>query len=113
MKQMTKYCKKCDTHKDTTDFSKRTASSDGLQIWCRKCLNIENKKKSEERGLKGNTVIRDSKTCTLCGQTKPISQFYTKRKYSADGYGSNCKPCWTKRISGYQQKAKNARVNNE
>lgn len=112
MRQMTKYCNKCNTDKDTTEFSKRTASSDGLQIWCRKCLNTANKKRSEHRGLKGYAIVRDSKTCTLCGQTKPISQFYTKRKYSADGYGSNCKPCWTKRISEYQKKAKNARVNN-
>jgi len=39
-----KQCRRCGEMKDTTQFSKRTASSDGLQSDCKSCNSISNKK---------------------------------------------------------------------
>lgn len=35
----TKFCKKCNTHKKRSEYSKRTAAKDGLQAFCKKCSN--------------------------------------------------------------------------
>lgn len=101
----TKLCKNCGIEKDVSMFSKRSMSKDKLQIQCRVCLNAKNKENAEKRGLEGYSIKRTSKRCNLCGDTKPIGQFHIKRKYSADGYGSYCKPCW----SVYVKDKKNAR----
>jgi hypothetical protein len=99
-----KFCNKCEQAKELSAFGKRTNAKDGLQNWCRECLNKANKDKAMSRGKTGPTVIRTFKTCSRCDDTKPISQFYKKNKYSADGYGNLCKPCWSVRIKGYQKK---------
>lgn len=101
-----KYCGKCQTEKPLTDFSKRKLSKDGLQIWCRTCLNSETLKNAVSRKQNGPTIQRDSKVCFTCGLKKPITQFHRKRGYSADGYGSYCKPCWTTRVKGSRARVK-------
>ena len=34
-----------------------------------------------------------AKTCSKCGETKPVVEFYNNKK-SADGLRSCCKACW-------------------
>lgn len=36
------------------------------------------------------------KPCTICGEAKPVSEFYTEKR-NRDGYGSHCKPCYEQR----------------
>ena len=45
---MAKQCTKCGSVKETTQFSKRTSSKDGLQSHCKECNNKENKRFREE-----------------------------------------------------------------
>lgn len=52
---MKKYCKKCDTVKDTTEFSKDKYSKDGLQHWCKSCHHHPSLKSYKKR--KTNKVI--------------------------------------------------------
>ena len=40
-----KKCSKCNELKPATQFSKRTISKDGLQPYCKKCVNERNHKK--------------------------------------------------------------------
>ena len=41
------------------------------------------------------------KQCRLCGETKPLDQFY-KHKFMRGGYINDCKPCYTKHRSKSQ-----------
>lgn len=43
-----KTCTKCKTNKKLEEFSKRKASSDGLNHWCKSCVSINNKRWLEE-----------------------------------------------------------------
>jgi hypothetical protein len=102
---MNKTCTNCKAEKNISEYYKMTRSTDGLQKWCKVCMNEAYKKKSEERRMTGPSIVRDSKVCQDCNTRKPINQFYVKRAYSADGYGSYCKPCWVKRTVTSQKKA--------
>lgn len=93
-----KLCGKCNTTKDISDFPKSSKTKDGVQSWCRLCMNEYNAKKAEERKINGPSKIRHSKVCKTCGLEKPINQFHKKNGHSADGYGSYCKPCWSKAV---------------
>lgn len=100
-----KLCTKCNTLKNAEYFGKRSKAKDGLQVWCKACMNIANTNKAKERKEFGNTITRSSKVCVVCGFEKPITSFHRKRGYSADGYGSYCKPCWSKKVISNKQKA--------
>lgn len=43
------------------------------------------------------------KRCTLCGETKPIGEFYTDKR-TADGRGSHCKSCFGPRNATRRRK---------
>lgn len=93
-----KECYKCHEVKPDYDFARRSKSPDGKQLWCRICMNKSNQEKVAERKEHGPTVIKQSKVCNDCSMEKPIGQFYKKRN-AADGHGSYCKPCWSKRVT--------------
>jgi hypothetical protein len=102
---MNKYCTKCDTEKNTSEYYKMTISKDGFQKWCKSCM-LENYEVNKNKRLSnGPSIIRDSKVCRDCNTRKPINQFHVKRGHSADGYGSYCKPCWVKRTVINQKNA--------
>lgn len=103
---MYKFCQKCKEFKDTEYFYKLTKSDDGFQSWCKPCMDTNNKENKDKRLAEGPSIIRDAKVCCDCNTRKPINQFHVKRGYSADGYGSYCKPCWLKRTVISQKKAK-------
>lgn len=100
-----KVCTKCNIEKESTEFHKRSGSKDSLQSWCKICLRADNRRMEAFRYRNGPTIIRDAKVCQRCMNKKPISQFPKKRS-SADGYASYCKPCWVIKITQYQKKAK-------
>ena len=106
-----KYCGRCKKEKDFSEFGKRAMSKDKLQAWCKPCLNKSNQEQALKRKANGPTIVRISKVCHTCGLKKPITQFHVKRGYSADGYGSYCKPCWTIRVTRNRARLK-ARVSN-
>jgi len=45
------------------------------------------------------------KTCSLCGQTKPIGEFY-KDSRSKDGKGNRCKACCHESYKKHEEKRK-------
>lgn len=100
-----KKCYKCKAEKPLDSFAKRTVSPDGKQLWCKECMNVRNSALAFKRSTLGPTIFRDSKICNKCDTRKPISQFYVKRS-SADGYGSYCKPCWSKIVAANVKKGR-------
>ena len=37
--------------------------------------------------------VRGMKTCSLCGESKPVDDFHRRRHYSRDGHRAACKTC--------------------
>lgn len=103
---MNKVCQKCKVDKDISHYYKQTSAADGLQHWCKDCMNANNKANKDKRLVEGYSMIRDAKVCADCNTRKPINQFHVKRGYSADGYGSYCRECWLKRTVASQKRAK-------
>lgn len=110
---MNKVCQKCKVDKNTLKFYKQSSAKDKLQHWCKECMNEAFKTKSAERLANGPSIIRDAKVCQDCNTRKPINQFHVKRAYSADGYGSYCKPCWIKRTVASQKKSNAKKLLNQ
>jgi superfamily II helicase len=91
-----KICRKCNTEKLKTEFLKKTASPDGLQHYCAPCSRQANREGAKRRTASYPKFIKTNKMCNDCHDIKPIGQFFIKRS-SADGHGSYCKPCWSRR----------------
>lgn len=104
-KDMNKFCTKCQTDKDVSEYYKLSKSEGGLQNWCKLCMNANYAYNKNKRLTNGPSIIRDAKVCRDCNTRKPINQFHIKRGHSADGYGSYCKPCWVKRTIMNQKNA--------
>ena len=110
---MNKVCQKCKVDKEHKEFYKQTSAKDKLQSWCKVCMDEAFKRKSAERLISGPSIIRDAKVCQDCNTRKPINQFFVKRGYSADGYGSYCKICWVKRTVNSQKKSNAKKLSNQ
>lgn len=55
-------------------------------------------RKAEAEKLKASKPAQTEKTCSTCGQTKPVSEFHKKSSRSPDGYSSQCKVCRSESI---------------
>lgn len=44
-----KVCPKCQRLKHRKEFSKSTARKDRMAVYCKECVNLQRKKKNEER----------------------------------------------------------------
>ena len=104
---MNKICTKCKIEKDGSLFFKNARSKDKLQSWCKVCHKVANQTTAKYRLQNGYKFDRVDKVCAKCNNRKPIGQFYQKRGYSADGYGSYCKPCWVIITQKSQERNKN------
>ena len=43
-----KYCPKCETDKDKSEFHKSNQTKDGLKGWCKTCTNAYNAQREKE-----------------------------------------------------------------
>lgn len=50
-------------------------------------------------------VILSEKTCTKCGETKPLSDYY-KKANTKDGKSYRCKDCVKSAVAEYQERKK-------
>ncbi len=80
-------CKKCNIEKDLSEFSKRSKSKDGYNIYCKKCDYIWNKKSYDKTSGKRNKYLIDRRRklaqerneliksmglkCKICGINHP------------------------------------------
>jgi hypothetical protein len=103
----TKRCPRCGGVKPATAFeTRRERRLDGtatlrLSSNCRACR--AKRKRARRRAVKDGAYVPrepagDIKKCPVCGQTKPRSDFYPRRRRRADGsiyvgVISRCRPC--------------------
>lgn len=95
-----KVCAKCRQEKPVSEFYAAPRSKDGTTWSCKQCLRadkrkwVENAKASIESRLNaiGDDILVGTKTCRICGETKPKTEF-SKRTQSSDCLDSRCKTC--------------------
>lgn len=61
MNQSPKYCAKCETYKNKTDFNKNKARLDGLQAQCRECTKKKSKKHYKLNASKHKLAVAKNK----------------------------------------------------
>lgn len=82
--------------------------------YCRECHNAKRReayRRQQERIRANGPVVSQStptpddvKTCTCCGQTKPLSEFYPDRRLGrTDRYRSHCKACTAAKCRAWRQ----------
>lgn len=93
-----KRCTGCGVVKPLDDFHRHPTSITGRQSKCKVCkrpIATAVAKANTDRYNAGETLIPEFKTCTLCRETKPSSEF-TTRKASKDGLSFRCIECANK-----------------
>lgn len=81
-----KICARCGKPKRLSRFSRSPGRKDGRTRWCKNCTAERARGRYEdyERGVK---------TCSICKETKPLSQFYKRTANKLDGKQPQCKEC--------------------
>lgn len=87
---MEKLCKDCQTLKPTTDFHSDKSKPDGLNFYCKPCMNI--RQRAYAKRLPRFTAPEGFKRCTHCKEVLPQEQFH-KAKAFHDGLSRRCKKC--------------------
>lgn len=87
----TKVCTGCGIKKPVSEFYKKTSYyGGGPRSKCKQCTN---KKKYSINVTP--PIPEEFRTCTKCGETKPISEYPVDR-YKSSGYSPSCKDCRNK-----------------
>lgn len=94
----TKVCNKCHIEKPISEFYKRNDTSDGLHVYCKRCVmdynNTYRKKSNRGKIRLRNKDYSDvtEQECSNCRIIKPLSDF-AKDKNRVIGYRKVCKSC--------------------
>ena len=103
--QRQKYCTKCCTWKDESEFTIDRSSKDGLDMRCKECARLHGRerykkaRKNEKVTLylrfnDRHRVVRGvkQKLCTKCGKWKKLTEYY-KSTSEKDGRMCSCRKC--------------------
>lgn len=90
-----KVCPKCGRTLNRNMFWRNSNMPDGLQYWCKDCMN-GNVKKMQLTTVNPDT--HKTKKCTKCGRELPMSMFSDMKK-SKDGKQYWCKDCMRDAVS--------------
>jgi hypothetical protein len=89
-----KRCRRCDQTKPAHAFSRHEGKRDGLQSWCRFCVNERSREIRRGRGqhpAKRRVCVRPGwARCAMCGNDFPESEFRRDGKGKPYSY---CRPC--------------------
>ena len=77
-----KRCTRCGEVKPRSDFARNRTRRNGLQDWCKPCCALPSQPRPEEPKL--------TRACTVCGQEKLLTQFYSAGR---GGLRGECKSC--------------------
>lgn len=98
-----KRCPKCDQVKSRSEYHKNRSTADGLQGYCKPCSAEVQRAylarnaevvaaKQAAKIIRGSQRVQGVKTCTKCGQSKPVLSFYLHRG-TRDGRAAYCAEC--------------------
>ncbi len=107
-----KRCSKCGVEYPATNehFRNSNQSKDGLFAYCRECCRVidRQRNRTEERqrtAQKKALTEQGLATCSVCGETKPLTHFYAGSKKQS-GVKSWCKTCYSLRMGWEHQPRK-------
>lgn len=86
-----KICLLCSVKRDKVYFSKNKSKKDGLDIYCKECIQWKNKKNLKPRNILMPKNAKN-KICLDCKEEKSKDQF-SRNKNEADGLYYYCKNC--------------------
>ena len=100
-----KYCSRCNIKKSITEFYKCKKTKDGLNYWCKNCME-KIKKKNKEKLLQDHIKFQEEhpierKKCCCCKEVKEIKEFGKCKDYK-DGFDFYCKSCTKKSSKKYR-----------
>lgn len=100
-----KTCSRCYKTKEITEFYHDSSREDGLSTKCKKCESDSRKLRRQKLQKRSPDKIPDitSKTCSKCGEVKPVMEFYRSLRNN-DGYYNPCKACCLKQKQSYHRK---------
>ena len=87
-----KRCARCDRDLPTSAFTRRAASRDGLQYWCRECNSEWARSRHPLRRAPTPEVQVGQKWCRRCEEAKSTDQF-AKNASARDGLQAHCRSC--------------------
>ncbi len=87
---MEKLCRDCQLTKPTTEFHSDKSKADGLNFYCKPCMNI--RQRAYAKRLPRFTAPEGMKRCTHCKEVLPQEQFH-KDKGFHDNLARRCKKC--------------------
>lgn len=91
---VTKICTSCGVEKEIKCFDKLTLGKYGLNPVCKQC-RLE-KANIRSRNKVFSVDLTEEKSCTLCGDKKPLFCFYVDKR-KRDGRTGICRDCYRKR----------------
>jgi hypothetical protein len=86
-----KICKHCNIEKETSQFNKLTARTDGISTYCKDCIKIRLK----EKECVFFSDPKNIRICNTCSVSKQLSEFRQNKK--GDRYFKICLKCWEPR----------------
>jgi hypothetical protein len=115
-----KFCISCEISKPINMFSINNTTWDSVLYQCKQCRReyerskwVMSDKTKKFRLNQEMQVMLGMKTCTCCGQPKPLNMFHNNRD-KWDGLVDACKPCNRLKVNKWRkdfpEKAKNADI---
>jgi hypothetical protein len=105
---VTKLCTRCGETKPRSDFYKRTASPDGLNLSCRDCALQDKKdlrefyKSRSEEEIEAAAAARGPRICRICKLVKNPDE-YPRDRGRKDGRGTLCLDCAAANTRNYNR----------
>jgi len=100
-----KQCKRCLHRKPKSEFCKSSRLKDGLQTWCKQCINEykrerrtksrtpEQKAEYKRRAELSRLALASLKRCTECKEIKPLSEFWRGSSGVTTNTRGRCAEC--------------------
>ncbi|MBB1057848.1 HNH endonuclease [Dietzia sp. B19] len=98
-----KPCTRCGVEKPYTDYHRNAKNKDGYYTYCKVCVLAQRAEYCERIAAERvEPAPTDTKTCTGCGETKPITDYH-RDSDKKDGYNPRCKACALARTKAYRE----------
>lgn len=97
-----KRCSVCKEDLPVSAFYPAEKGSHGVGSYCKRCSSVRRKEWQAKRRQETVATTRDTKKCSTCYRSLPLSEFY-RNQYGAEGRQSCCKRCQCKKSKTWRK----------